>query len=520
MAYRSLSSIKFRLALLVTVCVVPAALIAISLLSYDYYRERGQLISNAITTARTLAYSLDKEFSSIEATLRALGTSPTLTNDLPAFYQQTQDLRSHGLINNIVLTTTSGEQIINTLRPYSEKLPGIGDSTQLHLLADTNGPIISRLFTEQMNKRSMVTVSIPVERDGRHIYNLSAGIFPEQLAGLLHQQQLPPDWIVAVLDSSGNIVARSHEMNRFLGRHASPGLVNAMAFDNEGWTETKTSEGIAVLAAFSRSSVSNWTIAIGIPARSLTESLRTKLVSVASAIAALLASSLALASFIGSRIALSIRGLRAPALALGLGRPVEIPPLHLREADEVANALKQAAGMLKRAQHQAMHDPLTGLPNRALFNELVNKQIAVCQRSGSRFSILYIDLDGFKPVNDIHGHGMGDKLLCEVARRLQGGIREADMAARLGGDEFAVILVGTPGGSARNVASNLLDAISKPYNLDSLVVTISASIGAAGYPESGTEDHDLLRMADVAMYRAKEAGKGQVVCAAVLDGAT
>jgi diguanylate cyclase (GGDEF)-like protein len=487
------------------------------LLSYDYYRERAQLISNAITTARTVAYSLDKEFSSVEATLRALGTSPMLTSkNLPAFYQQARALQSYGLVKNVFLTTPSGQQLINTLRPYGETLPKAGDAARVRLLADTNGPVISTLFTGQVSKEFMVTVSVPVARDEKHIYNLGAGIFPEQLARLLHQQQLPADWIVAVLDSSGNIIARSHEMKRFLGRRASPGLMDVMAFDNEGWTETKTSEGITVLGAFSRSAVSNWTVAIGIPSASLTEPLRTKLIWVSLAIAALLAGSLGFASFIGSQVARSIRGLRAPALALGLGQSVEVPPLHLREADEVANALRQASGMLRKAQHQAMHDPLTGLPNRALFNELINKQIAVCQSSSSYFSVLYIDLDGFKPVNDIHGHAMGDKLLGEVARRLRHGIRGADTAARLGGDEFAVILVGTPGGIARNVANQLLDAISEPYALDDIVVRISASIGVAAYPECGAEDQELLRLADVAMYRAKEAGKGQVVCATVL----
>jgi diguanylate cyclase (GGDEF)-like protein len=503
--------------MLVIVCVVPAALMVVALLAYDYYLAREQLIDNSITTARTVAYSVDKQFSSIEATLRALGTSPTLaSNDLPAFYQQAKELQSLGLVKNIVLTTPSGQQVINTLRRYGEKLPQISNATEVALLADTNGPVISSLFVGQVSGQSMVAVSIPVHRGGKHIYNLSAGVFPEQLARLLHQQQLPPDWIVAVLDSSGNIVARSHEMNRFLGRRASSGFIEAMAFDNEGWTETKTSEGIAVLGIFSRSAVSNWAVAIGIPATSLTQALRTKLTWVALAITALLAASLGLASFIGARIASSIRRLRAPALALGRGESVDIPPLHFREAKEVANALKQASRMLKNAQHQAMHDSLTSLPNRVLFNELVNKQIAVCQSSNAHFSILYIDLDGFKPINDIHGHAVGDKLLCEVARRLQLGIRNADMAARLGGDEFAVILIGTSGVIAGDVAGKLIEAISEPYRMDGIVVRISASVGVAGYPEAGTEDYELLRWADVAMYQAKEAGKGQVVCAAQL----
>jgi diguanylate cyclase (GGDEF)-like protein len=162
---------------------------------------------------------------------------------------------------------------------------------------------------------------------------------------------------------------------------------------------------------------------------------------------------------------------------------------------------------------QATHDVLTGLPNRALFNDLVNRQIAISALAGTHFSVLYIDLDGFKPVNDIHGHAAGDAILCGVAGRLRSELRESDMAARLGGDEFAVILVGTPGSAAAQVANNLIRTVSKPYDFKKEVVRISASIGVAGYPEAGAVDHELLRMADLAMYEAKNAGKGQVICA-------
>jgi len=229
-----------------------------------------------------------------------------------------------------------------------------------------------------------------------------------------------------------------------------------------------------------------------------------------------LITSLGAASFVATRIAQSVRGLREPALALGQGKQVDIPSLQLREANQVGVALREAAVMLRDAKHQATHDVLTGLPNRAVFNDLVGRQIAVSERAGTHFSVLYIDLDGFKPVNDIHGHAAGDKILCEVANRLRGELRESDMAARFGGDEFAVILVGTPSSQAKRVADKLVTALSAAYAFEGKAICISASIGLAGYPEAGSTDYELLRKADQAMYQAKDAGKGQVICADTL----
>jgi diguanylate cyclase (GGDEF)-like protein len=288
-----------------------------------------------------------------------------------------------------------------------------------------------------------------------------------------------------------------------------------MSFDNEGDFEGRTSEGIDVLGVFSRSGVSNWSVAIGIPSTTVTAELRTTLGWLGVTLVILVASSIGLAVFIGKKIATSVRGLRTPALALGQGQEVVIAPLQLREADEVATALKQASDMLQSARYLATHDTLTGLPNRVLFSDLVNRQIALSERANTQFSILFIDLDGFKPVNDIHGHAAGDWILCEVAARLNDELRSADMAARLGGDEFAVALVGPPGNSARKVAENLVRVVSQPYDFNGHRIRISASIGAAGYPESGTQHHELLRQADLAMYQAKEAGTGKVVCAPI-----
>jgi diguanylate cyclase (GGDEF)-like protein len=122
---------------------------------------------------------------------------------------------------------------------------------------------------------------------------------------------------------------------------------------------------------------------------------------------------------------------------------------------------------------------------------------------------LYVDLDGFKAVNDTHGHAIGDELLCAVAGRLKDGIRGSDLAARLGGDEFAIVLVNTGTESAATVAGKLADSVSMPYPIGQLTIEISASIGVAGYPDSGASSEALLRSADKTMYKAKSGRKRQ-----------
>jgi diguanylate cyclase (GGDEF)-like protein len=163
--------------------------------------------------------------------------------------------------------------------------------------------------------------------------------------------------------------------------------------------------------------------------------------------------------------------------------------------------------MLTAAQHRANHDMLTGLANRALFDEILGHHLAICRRTNADLAVIYIDLDGFKSVNDAHGHAAGDKVLCMVAARLRDAIRESDLAARLGGDEFALIVAGAGLESAQALALKLMDRLSALYPVGTLRLEVSASIGIACYPESGTVREALSLRADEAMYKAKAAGK-------------
>ncbi|WP_435841931.1 putative bifunctional diguanylate cyclase/phosphodiesterase [Streptomyces fragilis] len=167
-------------------------------------------------------------------------------------------------------------------------------------------------------------------------------------------------------------------------------------------------------------------------------------------------------------------------------------------------------------QHNAEHDPLTDLPNRALFTRRVGQALAGRRTSDQGTAVLFIDLDGFKAVNDTIGHQAGDELLVQAARRLQEAVRQGDTAARLGGDEFAALIVGD-GVSDRaarerhivELADRLRLRLSQPYDIEGNDVRVAASIGVA-FAEPGIGAGELLRNADLAMYRAKAAGKDRV----------
>jgi diguanylate cyclase (GGDEF)-like protein/PAS domain S-box-containing protein len=160
-------------------------------------------------------------------------------------------------------------------------------------------------------------------------------------------------------------------------------------------------------------------------------------------------------------------------------------------------------------QHQAFHDSLTGLANRALFRDRVAHALARQARSHGAVSVLFSDLDDFKTVNDSLGHDAGDQLLVAVAERLRAVMRPEDTTARFGGDEFAILLEETDEAGTRRAAERILEALRSPFEFHGRQVVMRASIGAAVTSDSGTEPDDLLRQADLAMYTAKTSGKGR-----------
>jgi diguanylate cyclase (GGDEF)-like protein len=174
-------------------------------------------------------------------------------------------------------------------------------------------------------------------------------------------------------------------------------------------------------------------------------------------------------------------------------------------ADQAATALDNAR-LLDAMRDQALHDSLTGLANRTLVEDRAGQALREGQRYGRPMSLLFVDLDGFKPVNDRLGHEMGDELIRQAGERIARYVRGADTPARFGGDEFVIVLPNTDGDAAAVVADKLVAAMGEPFPLAGREVTLSCSIGIASAPEHGTDYGALLRHADAAMYAAKAAG--------------
>ena len=169
---------------------------------------------------------------------------------------------------------------------------------------------------------------------------------------------------------------------------------------------------------------------------------------------------------------------------------------------------------LKKAQenleHIAHHDVLTGLPNRLLLNKKLEYALQLSRRSGESLTIIFIDLDRFKDINDTIGHDIGDLLLKDVAQRLDSNVRDSDICARLGGDEFVVVLTQVDSATTiQEKCEQLLQVISRPYSLQGHMLSVFASAGISIYPEHGNRVEELIRNADAALHKAKELGRNR-----------
>ncbi|MRV70179.1 diguanylate cyclase [Duganella sp. FT92W] len=212
-----------------------------------------------------------------------------------------------------------------------------------------------------------------------------------------------------------------------------------------------------------------------------------------------------------------------------ISKPFDLLEVHKRIHNmlEVRLLYKELAQYSKKQQELALHDPLTGLPNRRLLEDRIATTLQHATRHTRKAAVMYLDLDGFKPINDTHGHATGDEILKQVAQRLVGSSRKEDTVARVGGDEFVIVLAEvTNVASALEPASKLIEVISEPYQVGDLTLNLSTSIGIALFPDHANDVNQLIHMADQALYEAKRSGKNRHCVAQlplapdVLDGAT
>lgn len=182
----------------------------------------------------------------------------------------------------------------------------------------------------------------------------------------------------------------------------------------------------------------------------------------------------------------------------------------MKRLNDQNNELKKLYEQMAR---YATYDSLTTLPNRKHFHDHLAETIMSAGEDNQTFAILYLDLDGFKAINDALGHGVGDQLIENTARRLERCVRKDDMVARIGGDEFIVLLQDILSSDITRVAEKIIEALSDPFLIAGNTLRITTSIGVATYPQDGADANALINNADSAMYEAKRSGKnGYCIC--------
>jgi len=195
--------------------------------------------------------------------------------------------------------------------------------------------------------------------------------------------------------------------------------------------------------------------------------------------------------------------------AFAAGASDYIPkPIHFAVLSQRVRRIIDANHAEKHIRHLAYNDILTGLPNRALFFDQLNRRLALARQAGEAVAVLFLDLDRFKYVNDTLGHDDGDRLLIAVAQRIRRIVRSVDCVARLGGDEFTVALANINGASAAAAAQNICRTLAAPFEIDGHDLFVTASVGIALYPHDGADAGELLKHADMAMYQAKKTNRG------------
>lgn len=319
---------------------------------------------------------------------------------------------------------------------------------------------------------------------------------PALASRALAEQRWPADWTAAVIDQRLQIVARSRDEERLRGQPVTASLAAAIGRGQPGIIDSQTREGVVVIGAMAPVPGWPWQVAVGLPRADFEAKTRASMWPLLLLGAAVLMLALVASWLIGRHLTRQAREAANGGVADA--------QFHVHEFRQIEERRRHSASVL----HEAHHDPITGLPVRRLFFEQLRSlraELAAC--AGSNLALLFVDLDGFKPINDRQGHAAGDRLLARVADVMRQHTRQGDLLCRLGGDEF-ILALPAPEGDARRVGQTAGERIV--VGVAALGPGLGCSIGLVVGTSEDTAA-DLLARADAAMYRAKQAGRGRLV---------
>lgn len=327
---------------LALVSVVPTAGLATWLGVLTVRQTAAHLRDNALARAESLVVATDRYVSNAETSLRMLAQAPSLqSDDLKDFHELIASANPVLGATGIVLLDRSGQQLVSSRVPWGAPLPRSAH-LETHLKVFSTGqPAISDLVPAALGNEPILSVEVPVLRDGRVAYVLAAGLPPAQLSTVLQDQALPTSWLAGIMDRHGLIIGRTRHLDEYLGRPPSPDI---RAQHGEAvWFPNVSRDGLALYSTLLRSPLTGWSIVVGVPRSEIDDPLRTTLlITLATGLGTLLLAGAA-AWLLARRIAVPMRALGRAAMAFGRGEIPTPPPPGLREAEEVGDALRRAA---------------------------------------------------------------------------------------------------------------------------------------------------------------------------------
>ena len=322
----------------------------VALIVFYHQQDVARSRVDTIAKAQGFATALNNRMTGVISTLGILASSGLPTgNDFSGFHRRAQDAMGSQQAATITLVNAQGQQLLDTSVPYGTPLPAVVQPQIIKLAQNGKAGFVD-FFDSGAPGTGQVAVVMPMKLANGTVLALTATIRPDNLRQLLTTPALPPGWPAIIVDTQGVIIARSINPDKFVGQKIRAELWRRMQQVPQDAVDAVTLEGIPVVTAFSRSSVTNWTVAIGVPRSELTSRLQTLLIQLLAGTALLVVSSLALAHVVASRITDTIKALMAQAAALGRGERIPPTAMNFQEADQLSAALSRAANQLDQTK--------------------------------------------------------------------------------------------------------------------------------------------------------------------------
>lgn len=367
--------------------------------------------------------------------------------------------------------------------------------------------------------QGVVNMSAPVKNEQGQTVAVLMGVTALNMPGFLdaiENNRIGKTGSFLLFSRRDQIIVTATEPELRLKPTPAPGINRLHDKAMTGWRGagiTTNAFGIETLAAFASVPTADWVLVVRMPSE---EALSPADLLLELIVRSSLWSALALIVLLVIALKITFRPLQQSArqmLAMANGETplAPLPVLRRDEVGEMVESFNSLIGKLLESEKQmsfmAHHDALTGLPNRRSFMIRLRQSTALAARQSTKLALLFIDLDGFKKVNDVHGHKVGDQLLKQVSDRLVQGMRQSDMIGRFGGDEFVLLSTDCPDqDSAALIATKLIATLCEPFQIGNIQVTVGASVGISIFPDQAADVEPLIALADSAMYQAKRNG--------------